>query len=1574
MLPAEAASELLGTTLSLSVEPYLSGACSFLDIVEEQVQLVSECFTQEILLDALENHYDASNHSIGSDNDRQALLFVLLVLTTRGGTGVPLEDSYIATQLLARLVPLSADFIDLILCAFAGVISSGITILEQASLQGKARSKTLSSHTQASTRRATQNIVNSQSSVGSQEDYTLLLDMDAEPVDLTATPATVITAIITAFNSMAVFFRESPNCTPQLNTLTYLRTMASETVVRLLNKPLKYVTYTEAPAPAIIKAVFKLLEALMDSLTAYRGVLLYDVVRLLVLNPHGKHKVTSSLFVESVSLVQALSHECLCRTCLPLSSSTLFSSADLDTFLSVYLPLLQFSLLSIHDLSAIRLCGASAIAKLIDAILCTFNTTGTEPKISAKYQELFFSRLISFLHALVNQPKATYKLAVLDLLAAVFINKAICFKLEASTDFLERICIDLLFPLACDQDDSVAASTLNLLTRSYSNKTISRYITLLVYPLCLSFTLLFRANIKLHLVIQSVALRKATTYFLGSCIIFDISKLLDAIIPRLKSSSNRSTNNSDNRDADEPSEEQHSSPPSPQTSRPNDEVNAEEEPLSLSMLNDSADDELSPPHQAMLTFLSSSLSDRGLELLSIARNRLCGLLNNLRISHINVSIKDLLMDELSVRCQDSSPVVRKLAINTMLECANVIPLSLWFECVFNSRGESVDGSANIVLEHAMKILLHPILDCLPNSDVSTGSVECKISPLFGGVLFHLAPKYEGAEQRVTITSLSYTVRNVLKQHSLSEYLQLLGCAIETPLKLTQTDQVACGALVLAIGCTTMLVHCYEGTFAIDDAAAINLPFSYVAPLAATGSIGPVGLATIYNPILSASLETDTIGVGLSYLLLSCISLLSDFLQNEDPQHISSLMFTIDKDNLARVFLQKIDLLLGFLDLKHHNANLVEKPHVFSDSAVLIMKNILEGIACFLHIYQLSDTSLGGQCKRFLLKCIPLVDISMHMLHTVFPELSDALDLEHDGPSAQSSVHQEERPRTEYASFSLGYLDAIVGHTSCLSQIVRISISVFSNENLPSTIAELRALLSNVQAAVLARLQHIAINASALLEGKTDASPSASPSTSTSTSTIIQQLTEGLALSSAELTDLCNGTPPTCQLCAHVLRNIVSEGLVEQLGTMKSAQFNDICLGVASLIGEFRAHMTELIRKNNDNGSPDLHVVSKLLQLCDNLSGTLISCLGYHVLHLDPLKDSPALTAYLSSLSHISLKHCSPQARNNSLLALASLCYLVPDMAGDHLTILLPLMEECSLLIRRQALLVISDLLLKEYLRKEPALLLALYSLIAKETNYEFRLFARRICIEPLLRKVPTFITHSFLDVLLMLSGSQGFTRCPITLIALKIIEITSFSGPEGLRSVHNTDSEKELREKLVKTLSIQSSTHRHDFYVFLLALLTPPKRFEILSIMLREFLDKIDDYSTLLSVYSALDDILQLLMAGLFDYKVDTLAYQLPESQHSQDDGLSAEKVALVASVIGRLSDKYSLDRLLPALLRIYSLCRDNQLSLTVKLSEAIHSVLRRSKISIVDLKEAYPQFGAELLELKLLDDVDGVR
>lgn len=68
--------------------------------------------------------------------------------------------------------------------------------------------------------------------------------------------------------------------------------------------------------------------------------------------------------------------------------------------------------------------------------------------------------------------------------------------------------------------------------------------------------------------------------------------------------------------------------------------------------------------------------------------------------------------------------------------------------------------------------------------------------------------------------------------------------------------------------------------------------------------------------------------------------------------------------------------------------------------------------------------------------------------------------------------------------------------------------------------------------------------------------------------------------------------------------------------------------------------------------------------------------------------------------------------------------------------------------------------------------------------------------------------------------------------------------------------------------------------------------------MLREFLDKIDDYSTLLSVYSALDDILQLLVAGLFDYKVDTLAYQLPESQHSQDDGLSAEKVALVASVV----------------------------------------------------------------------------
>lgn len=56
---------------------------------------------------------------------------------------MPLEDSYIATQLLARLVPLSADFIDLILCAFAGVISSGITILEQASLQKAGRRPSL---------------------------------------------------------------------------------------------------------------------------------------------------------------------------------------------------------------------------------------------------------------------------------------------------------------------------------------------------------------------------------------------------------------------------------------------------------------------------------------------------------------------------------------------------------------------------------------------------------------------------------------------------------------------------------------------------------------------------------------------------------------------------------------------------------------------------------------------------------------------------------------------------------------------------------------------------------------------------------------------------------------------------------------------------------------------------------------------------------------------------------------------------------------------------------------------------------------------------------------------------------------------------------------------------------------------------------------------------------------------------------------------------------------------------------------------------------------------------------------
>lgn len=1561
MLATDAASELLETTLNIRAEPYLSGACSLLDIAESQVQLVSECFTLDILSDALEGQYTASKHCIRNSNDHQALLFVVLVLTTRGGTGVPLENSYIAMQLLARLVP-AGDFIDLIFCSFAGAISSGMTFLEQASMQAKARSKTITSQSQTTTRRATQYTINSQSSVGSQENYDLFIDAEAESLDTTTSPATAISAIITALNAIAVFFHESPDYALQPNTLTYLRAIASETVARLLNKPLKNITYTETPAPAIIKAVFRMLEALMNSSIVHRGILLYDFVRLLVLNPYGKYKVVSSLSAESVSLVQTLSHECLCRVCLPSPSSGPFSPADIDKFLSNYLPIVQFSLLSIHDLSAIRLCGASATTRLIDAMLCTFDTINNKVEVCLKYQRLFFVRLISFLCALVSQPKTSHKLAVIDLLAAIFINKTICSRLELYNDLLEQICIDILFPLACDQDDSVAASTLSLLTRSYSDKTISKCITLLLYPLCLAFTLSFRANIKLHLVILSVTLRKVTTYFLGSCIIYDTSKLLDVVVPRLKSSNDDNDTDSDN---GEPSEEQQKALHSTLTSQNNGENNSgEEDPLSLSMLNVSANDELSPPHQEMLAFLNGFLSKRGIGLLRTVRKRLCGLLDVLRLSHVNVSIKDILMDELSVRCQDSSPTVRKLAINTMLECANVIPLSLWFECVFNSRGESLDSSANTVLDHAMEILICPILDCLKNNEDSIEATQCKISPLFGGVLFHLAPKYEGAEQRVTITSLSYTIRNVLKQHSLSEYLQLLGCAIDTPLKFTQTDQVACGALILAIGCTVMLVHCYTGTLTVDDAAAVCMPFSYIAPLAATGSIGPLGLATIHNPALSASFETDTIGVGLSYLFLSCISLLSDFLQNEDSQCISNLMLVIDTDNLARIFLQKIDLLLGLLDIEQCSTNFADRQCIFSESVVLIIKNIMEGVVCFLCIYQISDASSGGQCKRFLTKCTPLIEASVRILYTVFPQQVDTPNT--SSASAQAASDQGEHPEIERESLTLAYLDAAVGHTLCLSQIVQIGVSVFSAEELPPAIKALQLLLTSIQATILARLQTITIQASAILESKPDA-PEPSP-----ISTLIKQLTTGLVLEPAEVTDIQKCTPPACQLHIHVLRNIASKGLLEHLGSVQSVYFSNICLGVASLIGDFRAYMTEMIQQSNDKNPQDLRLASQLLQLCDNLSGTVVSCIGYHALHLDPLKEASTLATYISSLSHIALKHCSPQARNNSLLALTSLCYLVPDLAGSQLTVILPLMKEHSLLIRRQVLLVISDLLLKEYLRKEPVLVLALYSLIAQESNYEFRLFARRVCIEPLLRKVPTFISHSFVDVLLMLSGSHSFTRNPFNLIAFKVLEATSSSASGNLQTVHHAESERELLKELVKTLSIRSDTQRHDFYVFLLGLTSPPKRFEILAILLKEFLDKIDDRTTLLTAYHALDDILQLLVAGFFEYKADTLARQLPDSQHSQDDALSAEKAALVANVIVRLSDKYSLDRLLPALLRIYSICRDNQMSLTVKLSEAIHSVLKHSKISIVDLKEAYPQFGAELLELRLLGDTAG--
>lgn len=1550
MLATDAASELLETTLNISAEPYLTGACSFLDIAEDQVQLVSDCFTLDILLDALQREYDASEYSASNNNDRQALLFTLLVLTTRGGTGVPLENAYIAMQLLARLVP-NSPFIDIIFCTFAGAISSGMTLLEHISIQTKARSRT--SVSQAGTRRSTQKTVNSQSSVGSQEDYNLFADIEMDPMDTTASPDTTISAIITALNAMTTFFHKSLNYVLHQNTLTYLRSIASETIARLLNKPLKHTTYIEAPTPLIIKAVFGMLEALMSSSTTYRGILLYDFVRLLVLNPHGKYKVVSSLTAESVSLVQTLSHKCLCDVLLPSHTTGSLSPKYLETLLSNYLPVLQFSLLSIHDLSAIRLCGASATTRLIDAMLCTFDTMNKEIELLSKYQRLFFTRLISFLSALVNQPKISHKLAVIDLLAALFVNKAICSRLEAYTDLLEQICLDILFSLVCDQDDSVSASTLSLLTRSYSDKTISRCITLLLYPLCLVFTLSFRANIKLHLVILSVTLRKATTYFLGSCIIYDTSKLLDAVIPRLHYSDSDSSS-----DNDELSRDEQSLVHSDHNSQNSGENNAkEDDPLSLSMLNDSVDNGLAPPYQEMLEFLNSFLSKRGRDLLYTARKQLYTLLNSLRINQINVSIKDILLDELSVRCQDSSPIVRKLAITTMLECANVIPLSLWFECVFNSRSESLDSSTNTVLDHAMEILFCPILDCLRSSGDSDKAAPRKISPLFGGILFHLAPKSEGAEQHVTLTSLSYTIRNVLKQHSMYEYLQVLGCATDTRLKPTQTDQVACGALILAIGCIFMLIHCYTGTLIVDDAAAICMPFSYIAPLAATGSIGPVGLATIYNPVLLPSFEIDTIGVGLSYLFLSCISLLSDFLQNGDRQCITNFSLTIDIDNLAKIFLQKLDILFGLLDIEQY---------VFSDSAVLIMKNIMEGVVCFLHMHQLSNVLSSGNCKRLLIKCVPLIDISIRMLYTVLPELMDTSKT--NSTSVQLVSNQETQRQIGRDSFTFAYVDAVIAQTSYLSQIVQICVSIFSDEELPSSIHELQRLLITIQSSVLTRLQSITIRVSKLLERKSD---TYEPS---SISSVIQQLTEGLALESTEITDIHNHMPPTCQLHIHVLRNIVSKGLLEYLGGMQSVHFNNICFGVASLIGDFRAYMTELIHKSNEKESQDLHLATKLLQLCDNLSGTVVSCIGYHALHLDPLKEASTLTTYILALSHIALKHCSPQARNNSLLAIMSLCYLVPDVAGSHLLILLPLVEEHSLLIRRQLLLVISDLLLKEYLRKEPVLVLALYSLIAHETNYEFRLFARRVCIEPILRKVPSFISHSFLDVLLMLSGSRGFIRDPINLIAFKLLETTSFSASEKLQNIYNTESENELHEKLFRTLSLQSSTQRYDFYVFLLGLTSPPKRFEILSILLKEFLDKIDSISMLSAMYYALDDILRLLIAGFFEYKVDTLSHQLPDSQHSQDDTLSAEKATLVANVIVRLSDKYSLCRLLPALLQLYSLCRDNQMPIAVKLSEAIHSVLRRSKMSIVDLKEAYPQFGAELLELRLLGEADGAR
>jgi condensin-2 complex subunit D3 len=175
----------------------------------------------------------------------------------------------------------------------------------------------------------------------------------------------------------------------------------------------------------------------------------------------------------------------------------------------------------------------------------------------------------------------------------------------------------------------------------------------------------------------------------------------------------------------------------------------------------------------------------------------------------------------------------------------------------------------------------------------------------------------------------------------------------------------------------------------------------------------------------------------------------------------------------------------------------------------------------------------------------------------------------------------------------------------------------------------------------------------------------------------------------------------------------------------------------------------------------LVALGKLCLLDQRLAKECVTLLVREIDHVRAAEDARRETA--GPLAQSTTGRSSPAVQSNALLVLGDLCVRYTALVERHLPALARCLQAPHALLRRHALLLLSQLLLQDFL-KWRGLLLSRFLLACCDEDAEVAALARFLVTGPLAQKHPALLSHAPVDLLFILNGFEEHPKYQAALL------------------------------------------------------------------------------------------------------------------------------------------------------------------------------------------------------------------